>query len=69
MEGDGMTAPAIKLRENWSTRRVEVFIDDVKEAGFNWYADAVKYLQRNYGVTDAQMKPIYRAYKDDYDKG
>lgn len=57
----------IKFRENWTTHKVEVFVNDLKVAAYAEYYHAVKYVQQKYGVSDDVLLDIYRDYKEDYD--
>lgn len=57
----------IKLRENWSTGKVDVYKDGNVVFSSREYKFAAEYTMRNLGVHPANMDAIFRDYKDDYD--
>jgi hypothetical protein len=57
----------IKFRENWKTRKVEVFVDDKIMGAYTEYNFAAKMVQQIYHLSDADMMEIYKDYKADFD--
>lgn len=59
--------PDIKFRESRPAGRVNVIVDGTVVFSDREYVGSAEWAQRTYGLTDDQLRALYRSYKDDLD--